>query len=471
MGCGASTASKGRHGGVTITGNVPVAVSQLDTHDGGGAPAGLQQGARVQHEGEEWTIQYVTSKGQLDIKSAAGDVRYGVAPSDVVPLKLSSAPAAVLGAPRPPTQEVTAADAAAEVVETLPVLRLDGEPLGKPGGSGAVVHRCWLEDHATAGKMLAVKMLATTGHGRPDRVAVLRAEAELCRTLEPHPYLVRFVHASAALAVPALGGLPHCAIVMELLPDSLESLIERRAACAPPKPFGVGRLALMASELAEALRHLHGLNPPLLHRDVKPGNIFFEGGADEDEDGDDVGRADARGGGHQQRWRRLRLGDFDTACRAAAPLVEFTGTPSVSTPPEMFAHEPHHCAADMWAYGMTLQWCLLLGDPLAEATMSDIEERLSASPPALPIFEAAANPDVADVAATADIAAAADDDVGATDAGAAVPGSTVSWPRELEPIAQIARRCCASAPGDRLDARAASEAAGVLLESVRASHA
>lgn len=37
--------------------------------------------------------------------------------------------------------------------------------------------------------------------------------------------------------------------------------------------------------------------------------------------------------------------------------MALAGTPSVSTPPEMFLHEPHHAAVDVWALGMTLEWC------------------------------------------------------------------------------------------------------------------
>ena len=218
-------------------------------------------------------------------------------------------------------------------------------------------------------------------------------------------------------------GYPTFPIVMELLPSSLDAVIARRAACTPARPFGSGRLRAIASQLADALCYLHdGLSPPLLHRDIKPANVFLPAAAlaadaPRDGDEDDNGGEDLHGG-----LGRLRLGDFDVGVRAASGLVDFVGTPSISTPPEMWRQEAHHTPADVWAYGMTLQCCMLLGDPLEHATMSELEERLTATPtPTLPIF------DMAEGAQQAAFGA-------------------------LAPMAELARRCCFNAPAERLKA-------------------
>ena len=304
-----------------------------------------------------------------------------------------------------------------------------GARLAKAGGSGAQVHRCRL---AGVEEDLAVKAL-DRARARPGQLEVLTAEVELCRRLHGEggaPSIVRFLHLSVEQLIDGAG---HVAIVMELLPVSLEELVASRAAATPtPRPFGARYLAGLAWQLADALAHLHGLSPTVLHRDVKPANVFFEARAREADAGAEDGAADA----DAARLGRLRLGDFDVSVAAAAPLTEFVGTPTVSTPPEMFRHEPHHRPADVWAYGMTLQWCLMLGDPLAQTTMAELEERLLATPqPRLPLFAGAPTPDTGDGAAPTP-----------------PPPGTCWWPSSLEPMAELARACCCSGPSARLSA-------------------
>ena len=458
MGCGASTASASK---LPVQSNVPQAQHQM-----GDAPAlpppppGVQSGSLVIFEGAEYTVQYITSKGKCDLRSGAtGDVIYGIGKEEVTAVHAELASADSGGAPTGHTAEDSTAAAPAPASPALaspapaapapaapapaappgPALEL-GESLAKPGGSGARVHKCCLD--LAPGEELAVKLLPRSA--RPDQLEVLVAEAALCQSLH-HDSIVRFVLCAASLDI---GGAAHCAIVMELLPVSLEDLIVKRAAAqgvasteggssSTPHgaPFGLAALASVATQLAAALSYLHtGFGgPPLLHRDVKPANVFFEAAAGvalDKELADDRSTPDDASAG------RLRLGDFDVGTRAESPLVEFVGTPSVSTPPEMWAHEPHHTPADMWALGLTLQWCLALSDPLAEATMQDLEERLCAKPsPRIPIF---------------------DDDV-----------ASAPWPATLQPIASLARQCCCAEPAARLKAEAVSEALAKAADEVR----
>ena len=100
----------------------------------------------------------------------------------------------------------------------------------------------------------------------------------------------------------------------------------------------------------------------------------------------------------------------------------------------MWRHEPHHTPADVWALGMSVQWCLALGDPLADANMTQLEERLCAMPqPRIPVFE------VQDQAARP------------------------TWTAELEPLAAIARQCCCADPAERLSAQAVMAALSAIL--------
>src|ERR687889_1472487 len=55
-------------------------------------------------------------------------------------------------------------------------------------------------------------------------------------------------------------------LVMEFIPgDDLGVMLERRE-----RPFEPGEVLGFADQLLGALEYLHGLNPPVLHRDIKP---------------------------------------------------------------------------------------------------------------------------------------------------------------------------------------------------------
>lgn len=357
------------------------------------AGPGPQQGDVVWSDGRRWTVQYVNSKGLLDLRNAAGDVLYGV---DTV-LVEAEAPAAAPAAAAPAAAAAAPSDASAAAAPAeAPLLGALGEPCGAKGGSGAQVYRC---HGGVAGEEECAVKLLNRSTARSDQVDALEAEARLCESLR-HERLVRFLGVSCDALVPGVDG--RCvAIVMELLPASLEQLVAARAAAA--RPFGLARLRGVALQLCEAVAHLHGLSPPLLHRDLKPANCFLPAGSLERDAADDDGG-----------WvPSLRLGDFDMGRRTAEPVSEFVGTPS-TMPPEMFAFEEHHTPADVWGAGMTLQWCLQLDDVFAAADMPQIEAAISADPPKLPLFT-----------------------------------PPHAWPDALEPLAAVARRCCATDPAKR----------------------
>ena len=356
MGCGASTASK-----LPVQSNVPQAQHQMGDADGAGPPPqpppppGIHQNSIVIYEGAEYTVQYITSKGSCDLRSGtSGDVLYGVEKAMLQPLYVEPPHASSAAGVATPTchsaDNSTATGAApAPAAPIGPALTL-GESLAKPGGSGARVHKCRLEEVAP-GEELAVKLLPRSA--RADQLEVLVAEAELCQSLH-HESIVRFLHCASSISI---SGAAHCAIVMELLPVSLEDLIVRRAAAqaaaaqaaaaqpasaegasssSPPPlppssaPFGFAELSSVATQLAAALSYLHtGLGgPPLLHRDVKPGNIFFEAAAGDALDEELAGRRSAGEG--LAPAGRLRLGDFDVGIRAESALTEFTGKAALS---------------------------------------------------------------------------------------------------------------------------------------------
>lgn len=326
MGCGASTATQ------------VAPISALPVQPPVTTAATASDRSIVLYQGGEWTVQYITSKGLLDLKNAAGDVLYGVPREEatfIFDAEAAVAAAATCGyvecsaqptggAPEPP----------AAVADDSPALVLTSEALAKPGGSGASVYRCTLEGHPGE---YAVKCMPSSA--RADKLEVLVAEMELCKALHA-PSLVRFVELSAARPI---GGVPHCALVMELLPVSLEQVIVARAS-AGPRPFGLGMLRAVASQLAEALCYMHSLRPALLHRDINPRNVFLEAGAAAVAMAPTAAGADGGGSGgdggeeKEAALGRLRLGDFDVAVRASEPLVDFVGTPPQLEPADARCH-------------------------------------------------------------------------------------------------------------------------------------
>ncbi|CAG9460528.1 unnamed protein product [Pedinophyceae sp. YPF-701] len=100
---------------------------------------------------------------------------------------------------------------------------------------------------------------------------------------------------------------------------------------APPKR-ALGDRVAVACDIASGIAHLHSLDPPMMHRDVKPSNAFV----------------DARG--------RACLADMGLARRVARdgePLTGETGT-YVYMAPEVWRHEPYSQAVDVFSFGVLL---------------------------------------------------------------------------------------------------------------------
>lgn len=87
---------------------------------------------------------------------------------------------------------------------------------------------------------------------------------------------------------------------------------------------------------------------------------------------------------------------------------------------------------------MLLQWALLLEDPFADATMTKLEEAVSACPPHVALFDTSAWPDY-------------------------------HWAEELEGVARVAARCCAHKPEDRPTIFEVSSMISAEIESARSA--
>ena len=117
----------------------------------------------------------------------------------------------------------------------------------------------------------------------------------------------------------------------------LSKLIEQRAAAE--NPLSEPELVKLIAQAIDALAYLH--DEKILHRDVKPANIFLS------EDGD------------------VKLGDFGVSrlMTSSAQLAQTEcGTPLYYSP-ELAAGRPYDRAADVWALGCTLYALATLQPP------------------------------------------------------------------------------------------------------------
>lgn len=112
---------------------------------------------------------------------------------------------------------------------------------------------------------------------------------------------------------------------------SLRTLVEEQGALCEEQ---VMELAL---QMCSILEYLHGLEPPLIHRDFTPDNLILQG------DG------------------QLKLIDFDVARRDAGSKTSVVGKHSF-IPPEQFRGRPS-VQSDLYALGATLHYLLTGDDP------------------------------------------------------------------------------------------------------------
>ena len=182
-------------------------------------------------------------------------------------------------------------------------------------GAGAT-GRVYLAEDTLLGQPVALKLLAVgSGGSGPERQAYLRyaREAEAAGRLR-HPNIVALYDADPAQGL----------FVLELMTGGT---LSERLAGGPLGPAAARRLGL---DLLAALAAAHERG--IVHRDVKPGNVFF----------------DAAG--------NAKLGDFGTAHLVDFGQTQtggFLGTVSYMAP-EQITGSPIGAAADFYALGVTL---------------------------------------------------------------------------------------------------------------------
>jgi eukaryotic-like serine/threonine-protein kinase len=188
------------------------------------------------------------------------------------------------------------------------------------GGMGAV----WAAEDAVLGREVAVKVLGEALAGDRRAALRLRREARAAGRLA-HPGIARVWDLGEDAGRPYL--------VMELLHG--ESLAARLARAGPLEPAEAVRVVASAADALE-IAHRAGI----VHRDVKPGNVFVTSGGD---------------------VKLLDFGIARAANEAALTGGDLLGTAAYLAPERVLGHDATP-AADVYALGVLL-YELLAGRP------------------------------------------------------------------------------------------------------------
>jgi serine/threonine-protein kinase len=188
------------------------------------------------------------------------------------------------------------------------------------GGAGTV----WIADHLTLHTQVAVKILFPDLVRRdPTLLERFNREANVAARLKS-PHVVRIFDFGIVEQTPF--------IVMELLEgESLAARLERTG------PLPTGDACLVVLQAARALREAHSAG--IIHRDIKPDNLFLVGGAGERDRLDEL---------------FVKVLDFGMA-KAADGQTDLThtdttfGTPRYMSPEQFMSARNVDAQADLWA--------------------------------------------------------------------------------------------------------------------------
>lgn len=182
--------------------------------------------------------------------------------------------------------------------------------------------------HLTPGTQVVLKeyvLPVHRGHLTAERTAEkLKAEAEILRKLD-HPQIVRIEDAF----IEDIRGY----LVLEYVNgESLKSLIDRLG------PASEKQVVDWTIQVCQILDYLHGLSPPVVHRDITPDNLLLQ------EDG------------------TLKLVDFNVAYQVDSSSTATVVGKHSYIPPEQFRGKPTP-QSDLYALGGTMHYLLTGKDP------------------------------------------------------------------------------------------------------------
>ena len=218
------------------------------------------------------------------------------------------------------------------------------EPLGK-GGMGTV----WRAEHVALGSPLAVKLIDEDLAESAVVRARFRQEAKAAAALGGDHVVKTFDYGVE-------GDTPY--IVMELLiGESLQDRLKRTRTLPPAE------VQALLSQVALALDRAH--EQGMVHRDLKPGNLFLTRGDD----------------GHE----RVKLLDFGTAKllrkegdsdASQTRTGAMVGSPAYMSPEQLRGLRDIDPTTDLWALGVVAYECLIGQRPFLAPTIADLTVRI-----------------------------------------------------------------------------------------------
>lgn len=235
-------------------------------------------------------------------------------------------------------------------------------------GGTAIVYRC-MDLHTE--RIVAVKVLRTTGPLIPEAGARFRREAHLASTLT-HPHIVRVLDYGYTIPLGSNSrvpweedsGKPVPYLTMEyIFGSSLKELLRRRG------PLPLDWVWTLGKQLCSALAAAHAMG--VVHRDVKPQNVMIV----------------------DSRIELLaKLTDFGIARQVGGDLTTLTATGQVlGTPdylsPEQVLGEPGGPVSDLYALGIVLYELITGRLPFeADTPLAAASRRMVADPPPLTAY-------------------------------------------------------------------------------------
>ncbi|MBN2194453.1 MAG: protein kinase [Polyangiaceae bacterium] len=216
------------------------------------------------------------------------------------------------------------------------------------GGGGTVFEA----EQMVSGRRVALKLVMPGDAGWVEKGARLQREARAL-VLAQQANVVQVLDAGTDAT-----GIPY--LVLELLEGrALNGILAARRVLSASEAVTIG-LAL-----CEALRHAHRRG--VLHRDVKPGNVFIT----RNEVGDEVVKLIDFG--------IARVAKEETAGVRITQVGAIVGTPEYLPPEQLLAREDCDHRVDVYSLGVLLYECLTGGVPF-EGSFGEIVLRVSTEP-------------------------------------------------------------------------------------------
>jgi serine/threonine-protein kinase len=208
------------------------------------------------------------------------------------------------------------------------------------GGMGSV----WRAEHLALGSSLAIKLIDPGITQSPEAAVRFKREAQAAADL-------RSAHVVQIIDYGVDDGLPF--IAMELLDgESLGARLERMGRLAPDQA------ASILSQVARALARAHQAG--VVHRDLKPDNVFLVREAD----GDIVKVLDF--------GIAKKLGVLSTTSGIKTGTGAMLGTPYYMSPEQVLGGSDIDHRADIWSLGIIAYECLTGQRPFEKETLGGL---------------------------------------------------------------------------------------------------